>query len=484
MEEIVELYKDYDILVIPLMVLFFFIVGRAIARNIHDREMRGYFVSGIVFKMIATIVFGLVIQYYFLGGDTNRYYVALLDLKKAISEDPANLLDIYGTIQLKPESQVAYYILNDKLGDNLGYMVKTSNFMVPRSGVLFSFIFGNSYTALSMCYSFFAFWGCWKSYTVFASMYPHLKRGLAICFLFFPSVVYWGSAITKDSICVGSLGLFVYSFYQLFFRKKFFLLHSVSIIVWGAVLFFTKPYLLLGLVPALSLWYFLHVNKSIKDKSVRYVSFGILLAIIGASVIALIQFMLNLEFLELDKYKAENLAQYATASQEGYNQAGGSVFNIGTLDGTLGSLLGMFPKAVNATLFRPYLWEAKSPVMMISALESLIIFGLVLFSMVKLGVKKFFGTIFNTPPLLFMFVYSFFLAGLVAITTNNFGSLVRYKIPIMPFFLTMVVILVSQVPGIRYNKILAKYIFSRGNPEAKLPQHALRGRPKPQLQSR
>lgn len=462
MEEIVDLYKERDILIIPLMVLFFFMVGRVIARNIADREMRGYFVSGIVFKMIATIAFGLVIQYYFLGGDTNRYYVALIDLKQAITEDPANLLNIYGTIQLKPDNPVAFYILSDKLGDNLGYMLKTSNFMVPRSGVLFSFVFGNSYTAISMCYSFFAFWGCWKSYNVFVSMYPYLKRGLAIAFLFLPSVVYWGSAITKDSICVGSLGLFVYSFYNLFFLRKFFVLHSISLVVWGGVLFFTKPYLLLGLVPALSLWYFLKVNKSIKDKSVRYVSFAILLAIIGASVVALIQFMLNLEFLELDKYKAENLAQYATASQEGYNQAGGSVFNIGTLDGTLGSLLNMFPKAVNATLFRPYFWEAKSPVMMISALESLTIFGLVLFAMIKLGIRGFFGKIFATPPLLFMFVYSFFLAGLVAITTNNFGSLVRYKIPIMPFFFAMVVVLISWVPDIRKYKTLSKYIFSRG----------------------
>ena len=484
MEEIVKLYAEYDILVIPIMVLFFFLLGRAIALSIESREMRKYFVYGIVFKMIATIAFGLVIQYYFLGGDTNRYYVALLDLKQAIMDDPKNLVHIFGNIQLKPDNPVAGYIFSDKLGDNLGYMVKTSNFMVPRSGVLFSFIFGNSYTGLSMCYSFFAFWGCWKSFTVFSTLYPHIRKGLAICFLFYPSLVYWGSAITKDSICVGALGLFVYSFYQLFFLKRLLILHGISLILWGGILFFTKPYLLLGLVPALSLWFFLHTNKGIKDKGLRFFAFGFLLVIVAASVIYLIQFMLQLEFLELERYRPENLAEYATSSQEVYNQAGGSVFSIGKLDGSIGSLVTMFPKAVNATLFRPYLWEAKSPVMMISALESLIIFGLVIFCMVKLGIRKFFGNIFKTPPLLFMFVYSFFLAGLVAITTNNFGSLVRYKIPIMPFFLTMVIILASQVPGIRYNKFLAKYIFSRGDKEAKFAHRSLRGRPKPQLQSR
>jgi hypothetical protein len=461
MEDYVVLYHDYDLLVVPLVLIFFYILGRSITRNIQSKEMRGYFIYGIVLKMIATIIFGLVIQYYFKGGDTNRYYVALLDLKKAVNDDPANLLHIYGNIQLTPDNPVAQYIFSDKLGDNLGYMVKTSNFMVPRSGMLFSYVFGNSYTALSMCYSFFAFWGCWKSFNVFASLYPHVRKGLAICVLFFPSVVYWGSAITKDSICVGSLGLFVYSFYQLFFQKKSFALHIASMVIWGAVLFFTKPYLLLGLIPALSLWYFLKVNRSIKDKGIRYLSFATLLAIISGSIIFLIQFMLNLEFLELDKYKAENIAQYATSSQEGYNLAGGSNFNIGTLDGSLGSLVSMFPKAVNATLFRPYIWEVNSPIMLISALESLLIFCLFIYGLVKLGFKKFFGSIFSSPVLIFMFVYSFFLSGLVAITTNNFGSLVRYKIPVMPFFLAMIIILVAQVPGVKKNKIISKYLLSK-----------------------
>jgi hypothetical protein len=312
-----------------------------------------------------------------------------------------------------------------------------------------------------MCYSFFAFWGSWKSFTVFAKLFPHIKRGMAISFLFFPSVIYWSTCITKDSVCLGALGMFVYCFYYFLFEKKYLLLNGAGLVVWGSLLFFIKPYILLSLVPALSLWYFLYTNKNIKDKSVRYASFGVLLAIIGASVVFLIQFMLKSEFLETDQYKAENLANYAATSQEGYNQAGGSNFNIGTLDGSLGSFASMFPKAVNASLFRPYLWEVKNPVMLISAIESLTILYLFLFGLFKTGFRKYFGKIFSHPILLFMFVYSIFLAGLVAITTNNFGSLVRYKIPVMPFFLCMIMILVAQVPDVKKNKFIAKLIYTR-----------------------
>lgn len=459
MEDFVVLYHDYDLLVIPLTFIFFYALGRTISRKV-EPDLRGYFIWGMVFKMIATIIFGLVIQFYFKGGDTNRYYIALLDLKKAVSDDPGNLFHIYGRIKMTYDNPVAPYIANDKLGDNLLYMVKTSNYMVPRFGLIFSYLFGNSYTALSMCYSFFAFWGCWKCFNVFAAMFPHLKKAMAVTFLFFPSVVYWGSAIMKDSICLGSLGLFVFSFHAIFFAKKRVVLNVFSLFFWGMILFFTKPYLLLAMIPGLSLWYFLQVNKKIKDKSLRYASFAILLVVISASVIFIIQFMLSLEFLEMEKYKGENLIQFAASAQELYKEAGGSVFDIGQLDGTFGSFATMFPKAVNASLFRPYLWEVKSPAMLISAVESVMILYMIIFAFVKLK-TRFFKIIFKNPVMVFMMVYSVFLAGLVAITTNNFGSLVRYKIAAMPFFVGMLFLVLSQVPNIKRHPFIGRLMYTR-----------------------
>ena len=84
MEDFVVLYHDYDLLVIPLTFIFFYILGKSISSKIKSREVKNYFIYGLLFKMIATIIFGLVIQYYFGGGDTNRYYVALLDMKQAV----------------------------------------------------------------------------------------------------------------------------------------------------------------------------------------------------------------------------------------------------------------------------------------------------------------------------------------------------------------------------------------------------------------
>jgi len=456
----VELFHEYDLYIIPLAIFFFFMLGRYISRRIYSREMRSYFTYGLVVKMLAAIIYGIIIQYYFGGGDTNRYYIGLLDLKKAIADDPANLFRIFGNIQLEPDSPLASYFASDKLGDSMLYFVKTSNYMVPRFGLIPSYLTGNSYTALSMFYSFFAFWGCWKCFTVFASIYPQMKKGMAICFLFCPSVVYWGSGIMKDSICLGSMTLFIYSFYFLFLREKNILLHLASVLLWGSILFFTKPYLLLTLTPLLSLWYLLQVNKNIKAKSIRFMTFGITMIVISISVYLLIQFLLSQEFLDLEKYKVENFMTYASQFQEGYRWAGGSNLNIGNLDGSFSSFAGMFPRAVNATLFRPYLWEANNVIMLINAMESLVIFVLFIFILYKLGIRKFFNIIFSSPLLVFLFVYSIFFSGMVAITTTNFGTLSRYKISVMPFFLALLFVLLSHVSNIRYKRFLAKHIFS------------------------
>ena len=47
--------------------------------------------------------------------------------------------------------------------------------------------------------------------------------------------------------------------------------------------------------------------------------------------------------------------------------------------------------------------------------------------------------------ILFSFVFAIFFAFAVGLTTSNFGSLVRYKIPSLPFFL-------ASLYMIRYNR--------------------------------
>ena len=109
-------------------------------------------------------------------------------------------------------------------------------------------------------------------------------------------------------------------------------------------------------------------------------------------------------------------------------------FNIGEFDASLGSILSKFPIAVGSALFRPFIWEIRNPVMMISAIENMLILFFTLYVIFKIKTKMLFGIILNYPLLIFSLLFSLFFAFSVGLTTANFGALVRLKIPCVPFY--------------------------------------------------
>jgi len=56
-------------------------------------------------------------------------------------------------------------------------------------------------------------------------------------------------------------------------------------------------------------------------------------------------------------------------------------------------------------------------------------------------VGGFFVRIFQYPLFIFCLSFSLFLAFSIGLTAGNFGALVRYKIPMLPFFTSMIVVL-------------------------------------------
>jgi hypothetical protein len=56
-----------------------------------------------------------------------------------------------------------------------------------------------------------------------------------------------------------------------------------------------------------------------------------------------------------------------------------------------------------------------------------------------------FGIILSDPILLSSFIYVILFAGLIALSTNNFGTLVRYKLPCMPFWSLVLFITLAKL---------------------------------------
>ena len=145
------------------------------------------------------------------------------------------------------------------------------------------------------------------------------------------------------------------------------------------------------------------------------------------------------------KYSLKNVAKTAqiTAYDIGFytGRDAGSGYSPGELDGTFSSMIKLGPQAINVSLFRPYVWEVRNPLMLLSALESLMLFFLCVYIVIKRRVEIFLAlTNFNV---LFALIFSITFAFAVGVSTFNFGTLVRYKIPLLPFFLVALILILN-----------------------------------------
>ena len=73
--------------------------------------------------------------------------------------------------------------------------------------------------------------------------------------------------------------------------------------------------------------------------------------------------------------------------------------------------------------------------MLFSALESLVFTVYLLYILLLVGVTKTFKLIFTKPVISFCFTFTIIFAFAVGLNSFNFGSLVRYKIQLLPFLL-------------------------------------------------
>ena len=83
--------------------------------------------------------------------------------------------------------------------------------------------------------------------------------------------------------------------------------------------------------------------------------------------------------------------------------------------------------------------------MLLAASENLLLIYLLVTSIYKVGLFKYIKIVREDPFLIFMVIFSIFFAFSIGLTTANFGALVRYKIPLLPFLVSAVFIINRKV---------------------------------------
>ncbi|MBK7965271.1 MAG: hypothetical protein IPK10_08200 [Bacteroidetes bacterium] len=293
--------------------------------------------------------------------------------------------------------------------------------------------------ATTIIFASLSFFGIWKLYLVFVNEFPDLKKELAISFLFIPSVFFWGSGLLKDTFTLSALGYIVWSLYNFFILKKDILKSVFALILATFVILSIKPYILVGLLPAIIVWLIKIMMNKIRGAVLKAAAVPILI-LFGVGFGYLFMLMLG---EALQEYKLDSILDKAVVNQRDlksdYHK--GNAFDIGEFDASVGSVLSKFPIATFSAIYRPMIIETNNLVMFISGIENLLILIFTIRILIKVKVFGLFRYVFKNELLAFSFVFAILFAFSVGLSTSNFGSLVRYKIPCIPFFVASLYII-------------------------------------------
>lgn len=415
-----------DLIVTPIIIFLVYAVAYIFRPRVTDGVNRKYFFPGLTAKIIGALALGFVYQFYYDGGDTYNYHThGSRHVWEAFMDNPTKGL------KLLLNSEGSYTGVYE-YASKIPFFRDPQSYMVIRVAALFDLFTFSAYSATSVLFSVLSFVGSWFLFLIFYRLKPHLHLFIAIATLFIPSVVFWGSGLLKDTITMACLAIATYSIFKMILDRKvsFLLFMVLGLSLYG--LYAIKIYILLIFLPSIILWIFLYNFQHIRSKITRILvaPFVIALALVSG-------YYATLNAVEDNsKYAFDSLAK--TAQVTAYDirfwtgKDAGSGYTLGQLDGTWTSMVRLSPQAINVALFRPYLWEVNNPLMLIAALESLFLIFISLY--VGFFSRSRMLSSLKEPTILFCLVFSLGFAFAVGVSTFNFGTLMRYKIPLMPFY--------------------------------------------------
>jgi hypothetical protein len=194
---------------------------------------------------------------------------------------------------------------------------------------------------------------------------------------------------------------------------------------------FSKFYVWLSILPGLVFLFW--SNHSAPKKAVlKFAIVIITLGIIGFNIEKIITIQSPLVTLSQKQLEFNKLANGEMTDAEGnVIPIANSAIQLNKLEPTFSSFLSNAPLALTNVLFRPYVWEMKSIMMLMAGLENILIVLIIVLCIIFIKPLKEIGW---TPVL---FCLSFVIIQFIVIgeTTPIIGAIARYKTPALPFLL-------------------------------------------------
>ena len=297
-------------------------------------------------------------------------------------------------------------------------------FVEQFTGVLYTII-GPSRMGGFVVFSFIAYWGLFFFQRAVATAAPALDQARYAKLVFlWPSLLFWPSSIGKEALMLFALGLATLGAARMHVGR---IISGPALFgLSGWIAYSIRPHLAVLLVGALVVSYLVPAARAHERSS------GVLGPL--PRVVALAVMLVCLTFLvgHTTEYfgvdDGDNITQVLAITEQ-RTAVGGSVIESSRPNSVL-----EYPNAVVTVLFRPFIFEARSIPVLISAVEATMLAGLAIVSLRRIGRAC------KAPQRarLVMFTLAFTAAFVFAFSTfSNLGLLARQRTQVLPFLFVL-----------------------------------------------
>lgn len=374
-------------------------------------------------KVSIAVFFGWASKTHFAGfesNDTWSYYERSTEATKVLMQSPQKYIASFINDPYNNHGFSSLFESKDSYWNTL----KDKTFIYFIS-ILNCFTFSNYYIN-TILFSFLMLFGLIALYKVNQTHFVNSNKILLLfSILLMPSFLFWFSAVSKDAVAFTLTSFIIYIAY--FGLKNNHYVFKIILFIFSVLtLFLIKNYILLILIPAL---FCLIVSKKYQNKAATvFISFYLacsLLFFYGKYI----HHSLNFPAYLLDKQTAFlNL------------EKGGSTIEVDTVSTSTYTFIKQIPEALFIVGFTPTLQQINNPLALLSALE-ILFFWCILLILFLIGIYK---KIKITPYGMFVFFFSITLLLIIGFTNNNIGAIVRYRAFIFPFCMPLIILGISK----------------------------------------
>ncbi len=393
------------------------------------------YLKHLFYKIGFAIVFSLYYIFYVKGGDSIAFWDMAGCMNKLFTKSPDLFLNNLYYDYNAPEF-INSYDVSTGLPPRW-IMTEKESFFVGKIVSLFSIITANSYLTISVIFATITANVTWRFYELVLKIFPDSNRWVTYAVLFIPSLSFWCTGISKDTLVVISIFSIVTHVFGLLTgnqKSKIISYCLIAFHIW--IMFHLRSVVLISLMLPI----FIAISSRISNRFREFAMFRRFVQLL-IGLVSIGGFFVGIQSYG-DEVSVEKYIKEAEVQTKDFNENKlytGKKYSIEVTDYSPVGLIKVFPQAIMAGLFRPYIWEALSVSLILNGIESTILIYFV-FKFFTNNRKRRIKMIRENEFLLFSFFFILIFGFITGFSSIIFGVLVRLRAPLLPFLALLLVI--------------------------------------------